>query len=112
MGLREIEGRTGLKFSTVRSILRSRVYLGEVPHNGQWFPGRHEPLVTPEEVAAANRASFPAGAAGGTCCRAACAAGCVASVCPSTKTARVACSTAAATGARDVANRLGRTSGS
>ena len=59
MGLRDIEGRTGLKFSTVGSILQSRVYLGEVPHNGQWFPGRHEPLVTPEEFAAANRGFVP-----------------------------------------------------
>ena len=59
MGLRDIEGRTGLRYSTVASILRSRVYLGEVPHNGQWFPGRHEPLVTPEEFAAANRGFVP-----------------------------------------------------
>ena len=59
MSQRQIEYRTGIKFSTVSSILRSRVYLGEVPHNGQWFPGRHEPLVTPEEYAAANRGYVP-----------------------------------------------------
>jgi len=52
---RAIEERTGVKFSTVSSILRSRLYLGEIPHNGEWFPGRHEPLVSPEEFAAANR---------------------------------------------------------
>jgi DNA invertase Pin-like site-specific DNA recombinase len=35
---REIEARTSIKYSTVSSILRSRVYLGELPQNGQWFP--------------------------------------------------------------------------
>jgi site-specific DNA recombinase len=59
MSLRDIEARTGLKWSMVGSILQSRVYLGEVPHNGQWFPGRHEPLVTEEEFAAANRGFVP-----------------------------------------------------
>jgi DNA invertase Pin-like site-specific DNA recombinase len=59
MSQRDIEDGTGVKFSTVSSILHSRVYLGELPHNGQWFPGRHEPLVTPEEFAAANRGFVP-----------------------------------------------------
>jgi site-specific DNA recombinase len=36
---REIESRTGITYSTVRSILLSRVYVGEVPHNGVWYPG-------------------------------------------------------------------------
>lgn len=57
---RAIEARTGIRYSsTVYSILKSRVYLGEVPHNGQWYPGRHEPLVTPEELAAASGGIAP-----------------------------------------------------
>jgi hypothetical protein len=35
--------------------VHSRIYLGEVQLRDQWFPGRHEPLVTPEEFAAAHR---------------------------------------------------------
>lgn len=31
--------------STVHAILRDRAYIGEVDHKGQWYPGRHEPLV-------------------------------------------------------------------
>jgi site-specific DNA recombinase len=31
--------------SSVHSILRDRTYLGEVPFRGQWYPGKHEPLV-------------------------------------------------------------------
>ncbi len=32
--------------SKLHHILTSRVYLGEVPYQGQWYPGVHEPLVT------------------------------------------------------------------
>lgn len=32
---------TGVKYSTVLTILNSRIYLGEVQMNGEWFPGRH-----------------------------------------------------------------------
>ena len=52
---RAIEERTGLKYSLVSAILNSRVYLGEVPHNGQWFPGIHQPIITDEEWHAAHR---------------------------------------------------------
>lgn len=52
---REISERTGIKHGTVTVILPSRVYLGEVQLNGEWFPGRHEPLVTEAEFAAAHR---------------------------------------------------------
>lgn len=52
---REIEGATGVNYSTILTILKSRIYLGEVLLNDQWFPGRHEPIVTEEEFAAAHR---------------------------------------------------------
>ena len=54
-----IEDRTGVKYSTARLILGSRIYLGEVLYNGQWFPGSHEPLITPEEFEAAHRGFVP-----------------------------------------------------
>ena len=44
------------KYSTTCTILTSRIYLGEVLHNHQWFKGFHEPLVTPEIFGAAQRA--------------------------------------------------------
>ncbi len=56
---REIEDATGIKYSTVGSILKSRVYLGEVQLRGEWFPGVHEALVTPEEFAAAHLGFVP-----------------------------------------------------
>ena len=31
--------------SKVHAILKDRSYIGEVPFGGQWYPGRHEPLV-------------------------------------------------------------------
>ncbi len=43
---RDIEEATGIKYPTVRAILGSRIYLGEVLHNGAWSEGRHEPIVT------------------------------------------------------------------
>ena len=36
----KIADATGVKYSTVLSILGSRIYLGEVQMNGEWFPGR------------------------------------------------------------------------
>ena len=56
---REIEDRTGIKYSTVMAILRSRIYLGEVYNSGEWFPGHHKALVTPEEFGAAHRGHVP-----------------------------------------------------
>ena len=50
---REIENRTGIRYSTVSSILKSRLYLGEVTLKGEWYPGRHEALVTEAEWKAA-----------------------------------------------------------
>lgn len=44
-----IEDRTGVKYSTVRQILHSRIYLGEVLYNGEWFAGTHQPLITAED---------------------------------------------------------------
>jgi DNA invertase Pin-like site-specific DNA recombinase len=34
--------------ATIGKLLRDRYYLGEVNYKGQWYPGRHEPLITPE----------------------------------------------------------------
>jgi site-specific DNA recombinase len=50
-----IADATGIKYSTVLTILKSRIYLGEVMMNDEWFPGRHEAIVTPEQFAAAHR---------------------------------------------------------
>ena len=46
---------TGVKYSTVLGILESRIYLGEVQMNSEWFPGQHEAIITPEAFAAAHR---------------------------------------------------------
>lgn len=51
--------QVGISFSTVRQIVQNRVYRGEVRLRNQWFPGNHEPLVTNEEFAAAQRAHTP-----------------------------------------------------
>lgn len=59
LSFREIEERTRVKYSTVRAILHSRIYLGEVLLNGEWFPGHHEVLVSPQEFAAAHRGHLP-----------------------------------------------------
>ena len=31
--------------SSLHTILRDRAYIGEVEHKGQWYPGKHQPLV-------------------------------------------------------------------
>ena len=56
---RQIEERTGIKYSTAISILKSRIYLGEVVHNGTWYPGSHEPIITQAEFDAAHRGRVP-----------------------------------------------------
>ena len=55
----KIEQATGIGYSTVRSIVHSRIYLGEVGLNGEWFPGRHEPIITEAEFQAAHRDFIP-----------------------------------------------------
>lgn len=57
--LGDLERSTGVGYSTVRTILHSRIYLGEVLHNGNWFPGKHEAIISPEEFAAAHRGRTP-----------------------------------------------------
>ena len=52
---RSIEEHTGLKYSTVAAILKSRIYLGEILHNGAWSQGHHTAIVSPEEWHAAQR---------------------------------------------------------
>ena len=59
LSYRSIEERTGIKYSTVNSILNSRIYLGEILHNGVWSPGVHEAIVTPDEFEAAHRRHTP-----------------------------------------------------
>jgi len=54
-----IEDTTGVRFSTARSIVHSRIYLGEVQLNGEWFPGRHEPIITEEAHRVAHRGHTP-----------------------------------------------------
>ena len=34
--------------STLHAILHDRAYIGEVEHKGQWYPGKHSPLVDRE----------------------------------------------------------------
>jgi DNA invertase Pin-like site-specific DNA recombinase len=31
--------------STLHAVLRDRAYIGEILHKGQWYPGKHEPLI-------------------------------------------------------------------
>ena len=52
---RTIEERTGIKYSTVKAILDSRIYRGEVLHRNGWHPGVHDALVSEEEWQAAHR---------------------------------------------------------
>ena len=55
MSYRVIEERTGLKYSTVKSILDSRVYRGETVRKGKWSDGIHDPLISEEEFQNAHR---------------------------------------------------------
>jgi DNA invertase Pin-like site-specific DNA recombinase len=55
----EIERQTGVKYSTARAIALSRIYLGEVVLNGEWFAGQHSPIITEEEFHAAHRGHVP-----------------------------------------------------
>jgi site-specific DNA recombinase len=56
---RAIEQDTGVSFSTVHGILRSRIYLGETLYRDEWFPGEHEPILTETEWQAAHRGHVP-----------------------------------------------------
>jgi site-specific DNA recombinase len=59
LSFQQIEDRTGVKYSTVRAILLSRIYLGEVQLRDQWFPGQHEPLISLVDFEAAHRGFIP-----------------------------------------------------
>jgi site-specific DNA recombinase len=52
---RTIEENTGIKFSTVSTILQSRIYLGEVYYNEVWYQGVHKAIITEEEWHASRR---------------------------------------------------------
>jgi site-specific DNA recombinase len=56
VSLMGIEEATGVKASTVRTIVRSRLYLGEIPFKNEWLAGVHEPTITEAEWQAAQRA--------------------------------------------------------
>ena len=51
-----IEEITGVKASTVKTIIESRVYLGEIKFKKEWLPGVHDPIITEAEWQAAQRA--------------------------------------------------------
>lgn len=53
--LKEIERLTGINYSTVRGILESRVYLGEVVWRGEWYTGNHEALISEQQWERAQR---------------------------------------------------------
>ena len=55
----EVAHISGLKYSTARHLLANRVYLGEVRIKDDWFPGKHDSLVTPAEFEAASRGHVP-----------------------------------------------------
>ena len=59
MSYSKIAERTGIHYSTARSIIHSRIYLGEVALGGEWYPGKHEPIITPEVFAAARKTDVP-----------------------------------------------------
>ena len=56
VSLAGIEDETGVKASTVKTIIESRVYLGEIKFKKEWLPGVHEPIITEAEWQAAQRA--------------------------------------------------------
>jgi hypothetical protein len=29
----------------VHNVLKDRAYIGEILHKGEWYPGKHEPLI-------------------------------------------------------------------
>jgi DNA invertase Pin-like site-specific DNA recombinase len=51
-----IEDATGVKASTVKTIIESRVYQGKIKFKKEWLPGVHEPIITEAEWRAAQRA--------------------------------------------------------
>ena len=44
----QISGGTGFDRKNIIHILKNRIYLGEVPHKGRWYPGEHEPIISQE----------------------------------------------------------------
>ena len=41
----QISGGTGFDRKNIIHILKNRIYLGEVPHKGRWYPGEHEAII-------------------------------------------------------------------
>ncbi len=100
---------TGVKYSTVLSILKNRAYLGEIRHRDDWLPGLHEPLVTADSGKRPGGGVRPAGVVEGICSPAEWSAVCGGVRCPSTRTGRDRATTGAGTVGRAVSNRHGRT---
>jgi site-specific DNA recombinase len=44
-------GGTSFSRGALYHLLRNRIYIGEIPHKKQSYPGDHEPLITPEQWA-------------------------------------------------------------
>lgn len=55
----EISAATGINHSALVEMLKRRTYLGEIPDNGTWLPGIHEPIISPEVFDAAHRGRIP-----------------------------------------------------
>jgi DNA invertase Pin-like site-specific DNA recombinase len=106
---RKIEEQTAVRFSTVKSILESRIYLGDVLYCTTASGSR----VTTQQSSPKGSSTRPTGgsprefAARRTCCRVACAVGSAVGAWRSTKTARALSSTSAATAVRGATNRPG-----
>ena len=94
----KIAAATGVKYSTVLTILNSRIYLGEVPDERSGSP-----RCSPPPTGGGSRDGLWAP----TSSRAGSAAGCAAGSWPSTRMARAAGTTVAATAARAAPNRAG-----
>ena len=108
----KIAEATGVKYSTVLSILGSRIYLGEVQMNGEWFAGHHEAIITPEPFAAAHRGRVKGRARGTDLLSGRVRCGLCERLMALDQNGQGASSIAATTGARAVGNPAARTSGS
>ena len=53
--LKKIQAQTGVNYSTVKTILDNRAYLGEMRHKDLWLPSNHDALITEEAWHAAHR---------------------------------------------------------
>ncbi len=59
MSFASIAEDVAMKYGTVRHVCENRIYLGEVSYKGEWFAGRHTPLVSLETFNACTRSHTP-----------------------------------------------------